>query len=126
MPDSTVSLRGRTVSVLLTASEPKAETGRVVLSVGEEQTVAATITAQDCDDCLVKLNVDSSKLELIAGSESVEPGSGSFEQTIEWRLRAIAPVKDGTIEITVKCRDIRTPHAYFLPLRIHPSLNTED
>jgi len=112
--------------VLLTAPEPKAERGRVVLSVGEEQTISAVVTAENCEDCLIELNVDPTQLETVAGSQVIELGSGSFEQTIEWRLRGIAPVDDGIVGITVRERELTAPHPYFLPLKIHPSLITED
>lgn len=97
-----------------------------MLSVGEEQTISAVVTAENCEDCVVEPNVDPTRLVTVAGAQVVELGSGSFERTIEWRLRAITPVDDVIVGVTVRERELTAPRPYFLPLKIRPSLITEN
>jgi len=95
----------------------------MVLSVGEVQTVAATVTAQNCEDCRIELDADPELFEIVSGRHGLELGSGSFERTVEWRLRTKAPAKDAILG--AKAMALGGIQQAFLFVRIHPSLGIE-
>ena len=114
---------GCVLRVVLTASNPPAEGNRLVLSVGDEQTIAAIVSAQNCDDCRIELDADSKLFQTVSGPPVVELGSGSFERTVEWRLQAAAPVDDATLGVTAIARG--SIQQGFLFVRIHPQQSIE-
>ena len=114
---------GCVLRLVVTPVRPPAEGNRLVLTVGEVQTIAATVSAQNCDDCRIELEADSKLFQTVSGPPVVELGSGSFERTVEWRLQAAAPVDDATLGVTAIARG--SIQQGFLFVRIHPQLSIE-
>ena len=103
---------------------PPLEGNQLVLGVGETQTIAATVVVEDCTHCRVNLIADSEHLALIMGEKSTEVGSGTFDRTLEWQLRAIAP--GDHLSIQVEARADEKYQTTMVPVRIHPLPRIED
>jgi len=95
----------------------------LILGVGEIQRIAVTVASQDCEDCRLEFESDASTLELVSGSPSVLLGSGSFEKTVEWDVRAIAA---GESELKVRATGSDPRQWAMIPVRIHPLPKLED
>ena len=122
MTQSTCS-GGCDLRLVLTPVRPPAEGNRLVLTVGEVQTIAATVSAQNCDDCRIELDAGPQLFEAISGQQAMDLGSGSFERTVEWGLRATAPTEDAIVGAKAMARG--SIQQAFLFVRIHPSLGIE-
>jgi hypothetical protein len=113
----------RRLRIILAALEPPMEGSQLILGVGEVQTIAVTVTSENCEDCRVELDADPSTFEIVSGSPSVSLGSGTFEKTVEWEVRAIM-AGQSELQIRGTAGDLR--QWLLVRVKIHRLPNLED
>jgi hypothetical protein len=99
------------------------EGSELILGVGEIQSVSAKVVSQNCEDCRLELDADASMFEIVSGSPSARLGSGSFETTVEWDVRAIA-AGESALKIYATASGLRQPA--MIRVRSHPLPKLED
>ena len=112
------------LKVRISNLDPPAEGNRLVLSVGEIQTIAAKVKVVGCEGCVVELGIDGKHFELIEGEIRAELGSGTFERTLVWTLRAVAPGDSLSVDVGATANG--ESQAAMIPARIHPMPRIED
>ena len=104
--------------------QPPMEGSRLILGIGETQRIAVAVSTEDCEASRIELVTDRRHLQIESGEATQDLGSGTYRKVVEWRLRAVAPGDDLSIDI-VATADGLQQRAVF-PVSIRPMPRMED
>ena len=104
--------------------DPPMEGNDLLLGVGETQSIEAKVVAENCRECLARIDFNERDFELVDGSPNIALGTGTFTDTLAWRLRAQSQGDKLSVQIYVS--EGGAPQLVVLPVRIHPMPKMED
>jgi hypothetical protein len=74
---------------------------RLLLSVGEQQRIPYRVATDGCRSSSVAIGFEETHFEL-DGERSTDLGPGAFAKVVEWRLKAIAPGDNLSIDVVAR------------------------
>ncbi len=108
---------GRRLRLFAVPIAPSPDAKHLVLGVGEVQTLATTVRVDNCVSSSVQIIADPANFEVLSANTTIDLGPGTFERTIEWRVKATAPGSGLGLEFLAVANGLR--QSAMFPVTVH-------